>query len=380
MLKYNPDNERIKHKYFSFLKEAMRQSEPTIDGVAKALARFEDYNKYRDFKTFRHEQATGFKRHLIEQKNHQKDIKLSKSTLHTTFAHLKRFFEWLAREQGYKSRIQYSDAEYFNTSSKDMQVATARRAQKSPTLEQIKHVINLMPINTDIEQRNRALIAFTMLTGARDGAIASVKIKHINLDEDYFFQDARDVKTKFSKTFTTFFFPVGDEIRQILIDWIAYLRIENLWGNDDPLFPMTNISIGANQQFEASGLKREHWSTATPIRTIFKEAFAKAGLPYFNPHSFRNTLVQLGQSKCKTPEAFKAWSQNLGHESVLTTLYSYGEVGRQRQSDILKDVGSNVNDKQTSESDLADAIAKRLIDHGIIVATTSKNKPDSFEM
>ena len=55
MSKHNPDNERVKHKYFSFLKEAMRQSEPIIDSVAKALARFEDYNKYRNFKTFRHE-------------------------------------------------------------------------------------------------------------------------------------------------------------------------------------------------------------------------------------------------------------------------------------------------------------------------------------
>ena len=256
MSKHNPDNERVKHKYFSFLKEAMRQSEPIIDGVAKALARFEDYNKYRNFKTFRHEQATGFMKHLIEQKNHRKDIKLSKSTLHTTFTHLKKFFEWLAREQGYKSRIQYSDAdadadaEYFNTSSKDMQVATARRPKKFPTLEQIKHAINLMPINTEIEQRNRALVAFTLLTGARDSAIASVKLKHINLDEDCFFQDARDAKTKFSKTFTTFFFPVGDEIRQIIVDWIVYLKAEKLWGNDDPLFPMTCISIGASKQFE----------------------------------------------------------------------------------------------------------------------------------
>ncbi len=364
MLKHNSDNERIKHKYFSFLKEAMRQSEPTIDGVAKALSRFEDYNKYRDFKTFRHEQATGFKKHLIEQKNHRKDMKLSKSTLHTTFAHLKKFFEWLAREQGYKSCIKYSDAEYFNTSSKDMQVATARRSQKAPTIEQIKFVINLMPTNTEIELRNRALIAFTLLTGARDGAIASVKLKHINLDENFFFQDAREVKTKFSKTFTTFFFPVGDEIKQILVDWIAYIRTEKLWGNDDPLFPMTNISVGTNQQFESNGLKREHWSTAAPIRAIFKEAFAKADLPYFNPHSFRNTLVQLGQSKCKTPEAFKAWSQNLGHESVLTTLYSYGEVGRQRQADILKDLGNAKQDIQPTYNDFADAIAQKLIDRG----------------
>ena len=253
MLKHNPDNERIKHTYFTFLKNANSLSEATIDGVAKALARFEEYTKYKDFKTFKHEQATGFKKHFIEQKNKRKDTNLSKSTIHSTFAHLKRFFQWIAREQGYKSRIQFSDAEYFNTSNKDIQVATARRLQKVPTLEQIKHVISHMSSNTEIEQRNRALIAFTLLTGARDGAIASVKLKHVNLDEDFFFQDARDVKTKFSKTFSTFFFPVGDEIRQIVVDWIGYLKTKKLWGNEDPLFPMTNISAGASKLYEATG-------------------------------------------------------------------------------------------------------------------------------
>ena len=365
MLKHHPENERIKHKYFAFLKEAMRQSEPTIDGVAKALARFETYTKHRDFKLFRLEQAIGFKKYLTDQKSQQKDAKLSKATLHTTFAHLKRFFEWLSREPGYKSRLQYSDAEYFNTSSKDMQVATARREQKAPTLEQIKHVINRMASDTEIEQRNRALITFTLLTGARDGAITSVKLKHINLVENSFYQDARDVKTKYSKTFTTFFFPVGDEIRQILVDWITYLTEEKLWSNDDPLFPMTKIVVGKSHQFEASGLKREHWSTATPIRAVFREAFSNAGLPYFNPHSFRNTLVQLGQSRCKNPEAFKAWSQNLGHESVLTTLYSYGAVGRQRQADILKELAAPPRAKQSSENELVNAIVQGLRGHGI---------------
>ena len=45
--------------------------------------------------------------------------------------------------------------------------------------------------------------------------------------------------TKFSKTFTTFFFPVGDEIFQIVVAWVTYLRQDRLWGNDDPLFPAT---------------------------------------------------------------------------------------------------------------------------------------------
>jgi len=33
------------------------------------------------------------------------------------------------------------------------------------------------------------------------------------------------VKTKFSKTFTTYFFPVGDEIREIVADWVTYLEV-----------------------------------------------------------------------------------------------------------------------------------------------------------
>ena len=365
MLKHNPDNERIKHKYFSFLKEAMRQSEPTIDGVAKALARFEVHTKYKDFKTFRHEQATSFKKQLVEQKAVHKDTKLSKSTIHSTFAHLKRFFEWLAREQGYKSRIQYSDAEYFNTSNKDLQVATARRVQKVPTLEQIKHVIDLMPTNNEIEQRNRALIAFTLLTGARDSAIASAKLKHINLDEGSFFQDARDVKTKFSKSFITDFFPVGDDIKRIVTDWICYLKTEKLYGNDDPLFPMNEIGLNEQQHFTTIGLKSAHWSTASPIREIFRKSFKQVNLAYFNPHSFRNTLVQLGQTKCRTPEAFKAWSQNLGHASVLTTLYSYGEVSRQRQKELLK--GLDGNSHLVPSDDLADQVVKKLMERGITI-------------
>ena len=52
MKKHNPVNERIKRKYFAFLKEAKRHSEPTVDAAAKALSRFEAYTRYRDFKAF----------------------------------------------------------------------------------------------------------------------------------------------------------------------------------------------------------------------------------------------------------------------------------------------------------------------------------------
>lgn len=78
------------------------------------------------------------------------------------------------------------------------------------------------------------------------------------------------------------------------------------------------VALGAGRQFEASGLQRAYWKNATPIRLIFRDACANAGVPYFNPHCVRNTLVQLAERLCKTPEEFKAWSQRLGHEKRMT--------------------------------------------------------------
>ena len=136
------------------------------------------------------------------------------------------------------------------------------------------------------------------------------------------------------------FFPVGDDVRDVVIDWVNYLRREKFWGLDDPLFPATKIVVGDNRQFEASGPDRKHWSSAGPIRAIFKDAFAAAGLPYFNPHSFRKTLALLGGQICKSPEEYKAWSQNFGHENVLTTFSSYGDVAGHRQAEIIRTLGA----------------------------------------
>jgi integrase/recombinase XerD len=336
MKKHNANNVRITRKYYIFLKEAKRQNEASIDSVAKAISRFDEYGKYRDFKAFHHQQAVAFKSHLTKQTNKVTGKLLSKATLHSTLQHLKNFFQWLAMQSGYKSRINYSDTEYFHLSEKDTRIATAKRKKPIPSIEQISHVLSNMPSKTDIEKRDRALIAFTLLTGARDSAIASLKIKHVNLMEGSLFQDAREVNTKFSKTFTTYFFPVGKQPLNIIGEWLMHLQNELLFSPDEPLFPKTKVANNGDKRFQACGLLREHWQTAAAIRKIFKTAFTNADLPYFNPHSFRDTLVRQGEQLCQTPEEFKAWSQNLGHQGVLTTLYSYGEVQDYRQAELIK--------------------------------------------
>jgi integrase/recombinase XerD len=96
-----------------------------------------------------------------------------------------------------------------------------------------------------------------------------------------------------------------------------------------------------------------HWANANAVRAIFREACTLAGLQYFNPHSLRNTLVQLAYERKLDAERFKAWSQNLGHENCLTPFSSYGEIAPARQAETIRglaipidDTGDQINPEQ----------------------------------
>jgi integrase len=310
-----------------YLKAARGLSEQSIDCAAKALQRFEASTRFRDFRKFHVEQAVAFRRVLGETKASRGEQPLSYSTMMQTLNALRSFFIWLADRPGYKSKICYSDADYFRLSEKETRVARTAKGRA--------------------------------LTGARDGALVSLKLKHVDLSEGKVVQDGREVSTKFSKTFTTWFFPVGDDVRSVVEEWIKFLRERELFSDDDPLFPATAVVNGRDRQFEVAGLSRNHWANTGPVRDVFRKAFAAAGLPYFNPHSFRNTLAQLSQRRCRDPEAMKAWSQNLGHEDVLTTFRSYGAVAADRQAEIIRNSGEP--DEQKMAAQEAVAILKELV-------------------
>lgn len=125
-------------------------------------------------------------------------------------------------------------------------------------------------------------------------------------------------------------------MKAIVKEWVTFLRAEMLYGNDDPVFPRTKVGVSEESGFAAKGLEPVCWSTAATVRKVVSMAYERVGLTYFHPHLLRKTLVQVGEQRCRTPEEFKAWSQNIGHESVLTTFRSYGEVSVERQGELMK--------------------------------------------
>jgi len=196
MNKSNAENVRIKRDYFAHLKGPGRQSEASIDAVAKALSRFESYTRNKDFKTFRKDQAIGFTAHLSREVNERTGEPLSKATLLATLNALKAFFTWLSQQRGFKSKFTYVDAEYFALSLKDTAIAKTARGRPVPSIEQIRHVTLSMPSGTDIEKRDRPLVALALMTGARDDALASLRLGHVDLDAGLIQQDAREVRTE----------------------------------------------------------------------------------------------------------------------------------------------------------------------------------------
>jgi integrase len=222
-------------------------------------------------------------------------------------------------------------------------------------------MIDAIPNDREIGRLDRALIAFTIVSGARDRAIISFRLKHIDIERGLIEQDSREVRTKRAKTFTTWFFPVGDDIRQIVVEWVAFLREEKSFGPDDPLFPKTKVAPGDDLAFRAISFGRAPWANANPVRDIFREACARAALPYFNPHLFRNTLVQVAYDRKLDAEAFKAWSQNLGHESCLTTFSSYGIIPPARQAEIIRRLGEQVSPDVVAHAELLHRLADQLV-------------------
>jgi integrase len=360
MLQYNPENERIKLRYFDYEAEANGKSPKTIDAIRKALMRYEEFTGFQSYKTFTHKQAVEFKAYLLKCKSiHGKPLSLS--TIAHTLAPVKEFLKWLGMQPNYKSCIKFSDIEYLNLTEKDKRGLQPNTLKQYPSPEQIHKALATFDTRTDVGRRNQAIMATIFATGIRDGAVIGLKLKHVNTAKTYIVQDPKEVATKFGKRIHSKFYPVGEDIHQIVLDWVKYLREEKLFGDNDPLFPKEKPVHDEEMTLRGGHLSRKHWQSASAVRGIFKQAFEAAGLPYFSPHRFRDTLSAIGRELCVTTEDQMAWARNMGHESPATTFLVYGGFSPDQQFEVIERLGRKTEKAPLADIEaIAEAVARRM--------------------
>lgn len=329
-----PSNEQVKRRYYHYLQHADGKADSTIKQVVLSLSRFENFTRHADFRSFDQQQAIAFKEAMLKQE-------LSQSTVLGTVKRVQHFLRWLSMQPGYKSRIRGEAIDFMNLSEKMVRAATAPKDRDFPTLAMVEAAITQMPYQSAIEKRNRAMMALLAMTAIRVSALISLKVKHFDRQRRLLMQKPDQVDTKNSKRIDSFLMPVSTQFEEIFLDWLDHLERNELFGSGDPIFPATRLGQDEFFRFKPIGLARKHWSGAASARSIIKSAFEAAGLPKFTPHSFRNMLVAEMYRRRFSIAAFKAGSQNLGHEYVMTTLTSYGKIALEQQGELIREAFSS---------------------------------------
>lgn len=312
-----------------------------VDAALRHIWQLNRHLEGVDFRKVTRQSIADFKGILIEGSAELNGGALSPSTIVHILGNLTAFFEWLSRQQGYRSIR--SDLYSFFTAPRDLkEKANAAAPKFVPTMEQLRQVIPAMPADTTAQRRDRAMISALLLSGGWEGALISLRIKHIDITNKQVFQDAREVKTKFSKTNVVDCFPVGEDMEEMLIDWVKKLQSCGA-GDDDPLFPTAPFRpwFGFNK-VEFNFLK-----TAALVRKVIKTATAVAGVPYFKPHAIRSVVARLFDDWACSLKEWRAFSQNLSHEHVGTTFKFYANL----EDDAKRKIFAQIRERQKNPID-----------------------------
>lgn len=364
MTKANYKNEMTKREFFSFLKNSERFSDDSISSFEKALLFWEDFTKTDDFLSFDDKQAIAFRDWLKGRNRKGSENRISLSYCYDVLRRLRKFFDWLSQQP--KSKINPTHTSFLNLSRKDSQIATSARKVDVPTFEEVVTVLESINGETEVEKRDRALIAFTLLTGARISAIVSLRMKNFDRRRLIVEQDpASGVKTKFSKRIVTVLFPLPDgKPLAYFLEWFDYLDQTRNFSSNEPIFPATKLEQGKeNISYYSSGnVEPLFWSNADPARKIFEKRFKGAGIPYYHPHTLRHLIVKEFIKTRLTEEEKKAVSQNLGHEDVGTTFgsYGYGKISTDRQVELVRSIKFSHPETEQVFEGMSDASIKKL--------------------
>jgi len=149
---------------------------------------------------------------------------------------------------------------------------------KTPEIprEQARTLLASIDIRYHVGLRDRAIIATLIYTGARDGAVAALRLKDLNWDGT---QYALRFMEKGGKSRSI---PVRHDLQRDLLNYLACFD----WAAESGDSPLFRSAAGKTGRLTAKPIRN------ADICRMMKRRLCDAGLPqHFSPHSFRVTTV-----------------------------------------------------------------------------------------
>jgi len=345
-LKWNAINERIIYAWRLY---AGRYDIRTVLAHVADIRRFERAINLKDLTETTPQDAATYRLRLVEgSRSSTRSEKLSASTVRHAASYIKGFFSWLATH----SQIPSLEAipAYFELPKELHQSVPGRGTKEYITLEDAGQALTQLPAGKLLERRDRAVFALAYTGALRESALITLRLRHVDIEGKSIDHDGRDLRAKNGKSFRIRWFPGTTAFHPTVTAWIAEMQALGA-GPDDALFPDATTLTSA-QGGDIALPERPVWQpmkTAQAVDAVFRRASELIGQKV-TPHSVRHTIARLGYQLCHDPEALKAWSRNMGHDSETTTLKNYGKMTEARKVELLelieRTAGQNLSDAE----------------------------------
>lgn len=335
--KINLENVKIIRKYLDYLKEAEGLVKETVSDRASVIAHYEKFIDWRNFKVYNEKIAIQYKQSLIDYKNSNDQPHL-KNTIQNKLRAIRELHLWLYQQPGYRRHINPLHINYLRLDRKTLNaIATSKKFKKTPTFEEAQILIRSISNNCEIDRRDRALIAFTFLTGIRANSLKLIKLGDVDLKTFTVELNPLDgTDTKFGKYNVVCILPYDIKLLEYIVEWIEELLSLKKFKISDPLFPMTKMENSPGTYcLNPSEVKPQFWKKTSAINKIFRDRANQANLPYYPPHSFRRLHYQHGRKYATNMEQQSALSQNISHNSIEISESYYGNIPPPKRFEIL---------------------------------------------
>jgi integrase len=328
---YSSENDRIIHKWQSY---AGRYDEKTIVKHLAAIRYFEQFLSGKSFSKLRIDDFAAVRDDLKRRANVTSEDKISASSIKHTISYLGSFFDWLTGQEGFRRLPR--DFRGYLAVPKAVIAKSAQTKQKDfPSIEEAEHLLLDMPSCTLVEMRSRAIFALAFLGALRADTLASLRLRHVQIEQRLIIQDGAASRTKAGKSINISWFPIAKIFGEVVVKWIERLRMLG-FQDDDALFPDTKWLKHKVELAKQIPIM----STTYAVTDAFKVASRGLTVPY-TPHAAKHTIGAERDARPLTHQERKAWSLNMGHETEQITERHYATMPEDQRFEVLENIGTD---------------------------------------
>lgn len=333
------DNWIITNKYLDYRRDVLQNDIKTIRSGRVVLAHILNWADDKPFASAPKIRPT-LPEYLLSVRRDGKPDPLSPAHMAKILTWARSLFEWLRLD--HPSTFRQLSPSWIQSLRlrRSASVRSRVAVRQYWSLDDVNRIVSYVP-DTLRKRRDLAALAFIFLSGMRGGAFVTLPIRSVDLVNNCVYQYPEwGVMTKNSKAGVTYLLPIP-QLLDVVREWDTYVRAHANNHNVAWYASMDNLGLAIKPDDVVSGIAVAGRRGA--LYQGFRELCDLAGVAWKSPHKLRHGHGVYGLRHANNMEEYKAVSQNMMHDSVVTTDRTYSGL---LNNDVGKIISGMIPDKK----------------------------------